>query len=68
MRLMHPFVPIAELPLRSNKALRGTALRGVSSPLRPGSGAGGRSFLLQAPDNAANGCIRQRTKGENISA
>jgi hypothetical protein len=28
----------------------------------------GRSFLLQAPDNAANGRIRQRQKGENISA
>jgi len=26
-----------------------------------------RSFLLQVPDNAANGCIRQRPKGENIS-
>jgi len=25
-------------------------------------------FLLQAPDNAANGHIRQRPKGENISA
>jgi len=27
-----------------------------------------RSFLLQAPDNASNGRIRQRPKGENISA
>jgi len=27
-----------------------------------------RSFLLQTPDNAANGRIRQRPKGENISA
>jgi len=25
-------------------------------------------FLLQVPDNAANGRIRQRLKGENISA
>ena len=25
-------------------------------------------FLLQAPDNVANGRIRQRPKGENVSA